>query len=223
MDEDDLWPTWTSVPALSGHAKKVKASLRIVGISHRDCKELKVGNCCPPPVTMSFYWLLKRYLSLGPVRYPRGEADKGVRIKLLELDVLSPDGLVAPREQLEMGVYNLSRLRGESGIDYLISSEFLADYLRRYVQELLNMNYHTARLGGLLYERIGRIRIMVDGEVKQEWDLAKELAKLEFRDCFGELERAKRPARFKAWKADAYKIRAELGLPIIEAEEVGED
>ncbi|KAK0120704.1 hypothetical protein ONS96_010907 [Cadophora gregata f. sp. sojae] len=81
------------------------------------------------------------------------------------------------------------------------------------------MAYHTASYGGIVYERIGSIRFTVDGELYKEYDLAEELANLQFHDSFGNSPREERPAVFKAWKENAYKIREAFDLKTIPAVE----
>ena len=43
---------------------------------------------------------------------------------------------------------------------------------------LLNMSYHSADYGAILFEMIGQISISLDGVAKHEMDLAKLLAEL---------------------------------------------
>lgn len=78
------------------------------------------------------------------------------------------------------------------------------------------MSYHHARYGGIVYERIGAIRIVVDGEVT-EVDLADQLAKLRFTDpgeTFGHLDRKVRLSTFWEWKKQTLASRRLLGFPV---------
>lgn len=77
------------------------------------------------------------------------------------------------------------------------------------------MSRYTAGFGGILFERIGAIRVLVDGELQHEFDLALELRDIEFNDAFGYSPREERPGIFQRWKRFAYKGRVTLGLPVL--------
>ncbi|KAL2833058.1 hypothetical protein BDW59DRAFT_157195 [Aspergillus cavernicola] len=156
----------------------------------------------------SFYAVLERFLAYGPVaqKTPNNNKsthpsqnnpnpssmDRGITIKTLILDFSSatdktdPD-LTFPPPEID---YTLWRIRHTSrrhplllraGVDLMEHKprpEFVAKYLTQYIAGLLSMNYHTASYGRMLYERIGAIRVLVDGRVYREFDLAEELAEL---------------------------------------------
>jgi hypothetical protein len=95
---------------------------------------------------------------------------------------------------------------------------FVADFLKDHIQQLLQMNYDTAEYGGILYERIGTIRISVNGEQQDVFDMGEILSKLSYHDhrlTFGHIcdHRQRLPA-FWEWKNEAYKKREERGLPV---------
>jgi hypothetical protein len=134
--------------------------------------------------------------------------DELVSLKILEMDVRTPD--VAPDMLAPKDIYRLNMLdtlRRESGIDYLMHPERILNFIRSDIDMLLRMCYHTAAFGGVLFERIGTIRLMMDGELCEEWNLAKLLASVRFSDSFGQVPREQRPEVFKRWKAKAYKTR----------------
>lgn len=56
---------------------------------------------------------------------------------------------------------------------------------------------------------------MLDGELRQEWDLGKLLVSVPLSDSFGEVPREQRQKVFEEWKARAYKMRIELELPVV--------
>jgi hypothetical protein len=80
-----------------------------------------------------------------------------------------------------------------------------------------NSDYSVNR--GIIYERVGTIRIMLDGQVRQEWDLATKLQELKFHDAFGEYPREERSEVFKKWKSKAHNVRKHLGLNVIPMED----
>ena len=87
------------------------------------------------------------------------------------------------------------------------------------------MTYHTASFGATLYDRIGVIKFMVDGDIIHELDLGELLSLVRFRDSFGNrLPDGEREPYFRNWKKEAYKKRAKAGLPVVNvAEDVKED
>lgn len=50
---------------------------------------------------------------------------------------------------------------------------------------------------GILYEILGAIRIILDGQIRREWDLATKMKELKFCDSFGKYPRDQRPKVFK--------------------------
>ena len=59
----------------------------------------------------------------------------------------------------------------------------------------------------------------MDGQLREEWDLAKLLASVHLSDSFGQVPREQRPEVLKRWKAKAYKTRIQLGLHVVPLEE----
>ncbi|KAL5041557.1 hypothetical protein BDW71DRAFT_164489 [Aspergillus fruticulosus] len=55
---------------------------------------------------------------------------------------------------------------------------WVAEHLGREIHCLLGMGSHHRPYGEILYERIRRIKILVEGELHREFDLVKELEKL---------------------------------------------
>lgn len=225
VHENELWPTWTSVPAPNHHAEKVKASFRIFGVPSTGCSGFSGGAGGPPPITWSFYTLLARFLSHGPVGLLEDEAERGISISVLELDFCKSSGPIAPQAAIEgygygyRGGSNLSKLRDESGIGYMMPANYLADYVKMYIQQLLGMSPATAPFGGLLYERIGKIRILLDSDLRHEWDIAEEFTKVKFGDFRHWVDGTQVTFHFRKWQKKARKTRVKLGLPVIEAEE----
>lgn len=215
VDEGELWPTWLSVPAISSHADKIAATFRIFGVNRRRRGGFQLGNGGPPAITWAFYNALQRLLLFGPIGFKMNVKYMDFSIKRLELNVLTPEGPVLPKDSKR----HESRPVEDATANHVMHPEYLAEYITRDIRRLLGMSYHFASYGGILYERIGEIVIMVDGEMYREWDLAKHLFELKFNDSFGEQPREKRLATFQKWKMDAYKSRVRFGLPVIEGEE----
>jgi hypothetical protein len=100
---------------------------------------------------------------------------------------------------------------------YTPRSEWLCEYLRAWISDLISMSYHTSSYGMPLYERIGTIRMLVDGRLHSEFDLATRLACLRFAgpaDTMGHLPRDEREAGFEKWKKETLFRREVQGFPV---------
>jgi hypothetical protein len=220
VDERELWPTWLSVPALTTRVDKVHAAFRLVGINQGQRSAFQIGCGGPPMITWCFYSILERFLRVGAKGPQSKKHDELVSIKLLEIDVRTSDvapEMLAPKDTC--GPDKLRRLRKESGIDYLMHPGYLVNFICGDIERLLQMCCHTAEFGGILFERIGTIKLMLDGEIHQEWELAKLLASVRFSDSFGNVPRESRVEVFEEWKTGTYKKRIHFGLPVIPFEE----
>lgn len=220
VDESELWPTWLCVPALSTRVDKVHATFRTFGTGKKKHSDFQIGCGSPPNIVWCLYSLLERFLRVGPKGTQAKEHDEFVSIKLLELDVRTPNvppEMIAPKDVVRIDL--LEDLRKKTGIDYVMHSDYIANFIRSEINSLLYMGYHTAQFGGILFERVGTVRLVLDGEVLDEWDLAKLLGTVCFHDSFENFPRERRPDIFKKWKASAYKTRVQLGLPVVPFEE----
>jgi hypothetical protein len=225
VNEQWLCPTWLSVPCLTRRVDKVYAALRSVTNGRRG-RAFRGGNGGPPEVVWLFYELLERFLHVGPAGQ-RKEGDnnkkyKYFRIKTLDIDIITPDHFIP-----ETGPHGFSRLISSPDLPDKNTKEHeyasrLCIFIRMKINGLLSLGYHTALYGKLLYERIGNIRMLLDGEIKEEWVLAEELRKVTFNDSFGNVDRERRPQVFKDWKKKTYDLRVKLGLPV-KAEDMNAD
>lgn len=81
------------------------------------------------------------------------------------------------------------------------------------------MCYYTLYLGGILYEHIGVIRVLVEGKMFEEFDLAKKLAPMKWECPTTTMSRAERREYFWRWKRYVQRTRAQLGFPVIMMED----
>jgi hypothetical protein len=93
----------------------------------------------------------------------------------------------------------------------------------RYLVEFLSshldiLSQYPTSYGAMLYERVGVVKLMIDGQDYRELDLAIVLASMRAND--GDSAAARDPKLFKRWKENAYKKRVEHGLPIVPENEV---
>ncbi|GFF49954.1 hypothetical protein IFM58399_08685 [Aspergillus lentulus] len=131
------------------------------------------------------YRVLQRFLQCGPPNATHAPADAHILIETLELDVRTRTGIpenllgppnittedrrfVIPRTQrprsTEIG--RLLDLIKETGVDYKMHPDYLVCVLHELLQLLLF--YHDGRM---IYERVGVLRLLLDGGRVHEWNL----------------------------------------------------
>ncbi|GLI79351.1 hypothetical protein PoHVEF18_007682 [Penicillium ochrochloron] len=158
--------------------------------------------------------------------------DRGMLIDTLVLDFSSAETeLTFPPEDIgyrhwwcrHWGRDRLPRDQGvipENLSSYTSRPEWLCEYLRGWISGLLAMSYHTSSYGMPLYEQIGTIRILVDGQLHTEFDLAARLAGLRFtgpHSTMGHLSSDQREAGCAKWKEQTLRRREAQGFPVKEA------
>ena len=229
VDEAELWPTWLSVPVLVDRVDSVLAKFRIFGNQQNDYHSvLDPGDASPLQLVWCFYCLLERFLRRGPVGQRRMRlADRNITIKTLTLDFLSPsDSTMRLRSTNEYRQWlkSRSKLRGlweqPDGNNSVVPSdmhpEWLMDFVSDYICMLLGMDYHMELYGKILYERVGVIRVCVDGKLETEYNLAEMLAKLRFdrhENTSGYACPYESVHYLREWKKKALNKRREAGLP----------
>lgn len=209
-----LWPTWLSVPALWNSIDKVHATFRIDTSSRNTMRGFRGGDGSPPKIAWSFYGVLERFLMVGPTVNPALNKQGIISINTLEMNVETskelPEGQPVPDELRHNTAYDIKTL----------NADFLVSVITSYIQIILRMDYHTADKGRILYERIGTIRILRDGELQTELDMARQLRDIEFDNSFGDIVPCeRRPEYFKNWKIQTYETRVRLGLSVLPVDE----
>jgi len=134
----------------------------------------KGGDGGPPPYVWMFYSILERFLQKGPVISPNDQDDernRDISIKFLELDFQSPENAVYATGS-GLSFINIRSKRKRSGIDYDMRPD---DFLQILAYDIRRLAGFTNSYGLMLYESIGIIRFMVDGELKVEMDIGNRL------------------------------------------------
>jgi len=223
-NETKLWATWLYAPVLSTRVDRVYAAIRTIGHYTEGPWILQGGDGGPPQLTWALYSLIERGLKAGPVGRRIRKMDRRISIKELVIDVRTPN--VPPSKIYPKGL-NRGRkredFREKHGPEFILNPDYVLGYIRSDIDLLLKMCYHTAEFGGLLYERIGRTKVLMDGQLREEWDLAQELVDLQFSDSFGRFPRERREEIFNTWKQSAFQTRKDLDLPVILPTEGGEE
>ncbi|KAJ5703248.1 hypothetical protein N7488_010796 [Penicillium malachiteum] len=242
-DDLNIFLTWLSVPCLTTHISTLYANVRLFGhiIEKRViCSQLGDGGRLG--FHWSFYAALERFLRYGPVGEKRHKeedessdcrrnteefADRGILIDTLVLDFQSAEPELAfPPEAVTYKHWSWRHWgrdrRDQSETSEALSSyttrpEWLCEYLQGWIGGLLHMSYHTSEFGQPLYEHIGTIRMLVDGKLHYEFDLAGRLARLQFTDptnTMGHLPTNDRESGFWKWKLETVLRREAQGFPV---------
>ncbi|KUM56115.1 hypothetical protein ACN42_g11111 [Penicillium freii] len=190
--------TWLSVPCLTTHISTLYAHVRLFGhIIEKDTIRNQVGCGGRLGFHWYFYAALERFFRYGPVgkkkrkredkssKYPRNTKefeDWGMLIDTLVLDFQSAElELSFPPEDVtyrqwsdrHWGLDQEDRSEASETLSsYKTRPEWLCEYLMAWISGLLSMSYHTSQFGQPLYEHIGTIRMLVDGQLNHEFDLA---------------------------------------------------
>lgn len=240
IDESSIWATWLSVPLITNRVDEVYVNFRNVGIATKEFNEeyqhdlnsgtsLLRGGCGGPPyLTWCLYDLLERFLRYGPVGPRVTKDDKKVSIQKLIINVKTPDlppELEAPR-RVQGSYWRLHEMRVVDGKYYHHSADYWAHYVASELRTLLGMSDHTGQFGKILYERIGKIEVRLDGKFAVEEDepysksidIAERFDKLEWHGERRSSGYEWPEKEFDRWKPSTYKKRVEFGLPIISQE-----
>ncbi|KAF2686409.1 hypothetical protein K458DRAFT_486370 [Lentithecium fluviatile CBS 122367] len=238
LNERYFVPTWVLIPIISKNIPHLRAVFQSMGTYERQPEEFPIGNeygqmdiwrqgCGGPPLYVwMFYDLLERFLNFGPVGPVDPDKSEVVTINCLELDFVDPEdtSLLPPEpltehersRSLHLHVYG-SWSRDEPM--KMLRPESLARNLAGQINGLLNMGYHSASYGTMLYERIGRIVVKVNGDVLGEFDIGQMLADLKFNDDFGNYAWNHRVSQWVYFKQSAMKMRRDRGLRVVEPSE----
>ncbi|KAJ6520298.1 hypothetical protein C8R45DRAFT_954685 [Mycena sanguinolenta] len=241
--ETDLCPTFLSVSTDATHFDLVHAQFRVVGLpdapvfaperptlNPRSIWSAYDGNM--PAVDWMFFDLLHRFLKAGPRLSQPEQVDRHITVQRLEINVLSPADrslLPEPTKGVQR-FWNLARhpnirrrlSRTDAEMENLrrtqMRPEWLCDWIAENIRRLTEMDYKTMDYGGIFYERIGEIVVLLDGEEKAAFKLGKMLSELPREaDPWGFTIRETRKVRFGKWKERTIKERLEAGLPVVDS------
>lgn len=240
-DDSTLVQTWLSVPCLTTHISTLYANVRLFGhIVEKHVARKRIAMGARLGILRSFYSALEQLLRDGAaarkshkdgphsgLSNAKDFADRGILIDTLVLDFQSAElDLAFPPESVTYTHWTKRHLgrdhRDQSETSETLSSyttrpEWLCERLQGWINSLLHMGYHTSRWGSPLYERIGTIRMLVDGQLHCEFDLAARLAGLQFTDSrstMGHLPRDDRESGFWKWKIETSLLREAQGFPV---------
>ena len=221
VNEGELWPTWTCVPVLTHHIEKVEVTFRLYASQKYKSgyDALRGGDGSPPGLLWCFYFVLEHFLKRGSDdTFGVGERDKEISVKVIDVAFVAGEGQQMLQERPSwQRLYRAARV--DTGNTHIMQPLWIAQMISGRLNGLLGMNYHTARYGAILHERVATIRVSAVGELLRELNIAQVLAKLacyDAADTFGHLPREDRLLSFWQWKKEAVRLRYERGLPIEE-------
>jgi len=168
-------------------------------------------------MSWQLYSLLERLLLCGPVGACGGSKKGFVSIDVLELDVLSG---MAKRE------HATDERQGGQGPESGSRpapphAERLRWTISRGILALLEMYRGAASKGQIFYKRVGTIRVMLDGELQLELDLARSLAGMQY-SILTDGFYPNSPSRWWRFMKDIRENREQAGLPVLPFTELQE-
>ena len=178
---------------------------------------LRYGNGSPPYITWVFYRIFERFLQRGPVINPQDgekQQDGEISISILELNFQSAGDSVDTPESHGTPLEDTPHENKKTGIKNTVTPDGLLKILEGFIYSLMGMGYHMARYGEILYERVGKIRFLLDGKLRSEESLGERLKKLQFNDSFGDHRREYREDVWRDWKRKAHAERIQRGLDV---------
>ncbi|EON61394.1 hypothetical protein W97_00608 [Coniosporium apollinis CBS 100218] len=177
-DEVRLYPTWLLIPcspAVNPHIDTVSVTFRIFGDMREQRSGWEISDSGPGETVWGLHALIQRFLSYGPEWRGRCRLAQYPIITLgtLDLNVLSPP---APVE----GAFRAT-LRRRSEDTGTLHPKAVVSAMRFGMDILLSRAEEAEAHGRLLYERVQRVRLSLDGKVRKVWDLSV-LAAMEVTD-----------------------------------------
>lgn len=222
----DLWATWLLVPAVRSHVDELTVTLRL--FANRITTTETVSNLIREEqkgLKWCFFAILERFLIHGPTTELSAGEKKDLRFyaNTLTLNIKSgvddQDSLPLPdksnSEHTPPGMKALSSGGQPHAYRFVPRPWWQARFLYGKLNALLRL--YAPGWGGMLYEHFGRIRMMVEGRLVEEVDLAAMLASLQPQGAW-------HCKSFYEWRGDALRKREVAGLPVVwpeDAEYVG--
>ncbi|KAE8153144.1 hypothetical protein BDV25DRAFT_150019 [Aspergillus avenaceus] len=237
LGETYLLPTWISLPAPCRQIEDLTATIRIVGnsltLNGRQHRFYPGEEGSPPLILWSFYYLLERFLEVGPLAEHR-QPEPRPRLKRMPFTInrLTLNCVSCPQKYKvappDMSIWTWMEGsnsdtepagRYEGVLFLLMRPDWLARLINEYIGYLLGMDSDMALYGAMLYEYVGSIRVCIDGEVLKEYHLDRRLKDLNYTslgDVHGDSWRQTRwLPPFAQWKKRVGCARARAGLPVL--------
>ncbi|KAL3423880.1 hypothetical protein PVAG01_05627 [Phlyctema vagabunda] len=180
VNELYMYATWLSIPAPTDQVEKVTVTVRTIDAYHaldektRRRNMFRGGDGGPCAFAHHIHDLLNKFFLYGPVSRANDSQFAVKALKTLELNILSPD---LPEEQFvprgTTPIHRIYKVRSESSDNkvFLVHPEYLTSLFGEFITRLLAGD--TRRdFKSLLFEGVETIRLMLDGKLRQEWEVA---------------------------------------------------
>ena len=166
LNENKLYPTWLSYPAMIDEIPKLSVTFRLF----RDGEERQSAwrsRCVgPPEMVWSLYFLMKRFLMRGPDFLSSIKRDRKIMVQELAVDVETPSS--PPPNGYDDGRGNIhDRLR-----KYHLHPRRIVEIMTRYMDDLLRRTGFTAPYATSVFERVERMTFTLDGVEQHSWVLS---------------------------------------------------
>ncbi|KAJ5497416.1 hypothetical protein N7463_009403 [Penicillium fimorum] len=242
LNDLDLFSTWISVPRPTTRLSTLHVDIRLFGhiITTKEARD-QIGCGGRYGFHWSFYAVLERFLRYGPVGAKKGRKsnygnpsyeNRHISVENLILDFHSAETeLPYPPGDVEYSAW-VNKHHGsvwdtdgevDQALAYKTRPEWLLRFLKEWLRYITDMSYHAAMYGACIYEKIGAISMLVDGQLWNTTDLADQLARLHFdrpADTMGHLTSETRLAEFWKWKKATLLKREALGFPVVWPQDV---
>jgi hypothetical protein len=190
VEEHQLWATWVQIPSYRAKVDRVHVSFRLFPVTKPGpggYTGFKMATGAPPAIYWQLHSLLERSLIRGPVSRSSvvdGPPNwKGFScIEVLELDVISPTGVeIATDEERQRLYFERNDVVKDRYPCPTLPPVRWLHTIESGIGVLTSLYRDAVPMGRILFERVGKIKSMLDGEVQEELDLGVILSKMEYR------------------------------------------
>ncbi|KAL3474439.1 hypothetical protein BJX99DRAFT_248236 [Aspergillus californicus] len=173
LTDTELFPTWLCVPKLMTQLSTLHVDLRLFGhIIADDDVRLQVGCGGHLGFHWSFYALLERFLTYGPVDEKKYDKKPHPEYSILRNNPTFSDRNITIRT-LVLDISSAEQNLPFPGPESTPRPEWIAAYMEGEIEALIGLHYDWAKYAKILYQRIGKIRMLVDGGFFREWNLVE--------------------------------------------------
>jgi len=193
LNEALLFPSWTSVPPLHQNVDTLSVTFRIFGFGGSAFNDFMDLDGSTGPAVWRFYSLLERFLRCGATRSRSPNEDREFHLQILDLNVEMPADIDKSRiAPADLTPDNLPKYRRDhSPHDMVMHPATLAKFIYIWVQGILMLSDPIYASPGtpipkyakLFFDRVGKIRISVDGKRKFEIDVKGMVRRIAERDA----------------------------------------
>jgi hypothetical protein len=190
VNEEFLYPTWTSVPPLVRKVDAFSVTFRIVGVANSTTNGFMDEEGSTGATIWRLYSVLERFMRCGAALSRSTMEDRRLRLKLLDINVLTPpsDSETSPLAPEDVKPDKLPTHRKENAPhDQTMHPAALAKFIYIWVEGILRLSDPSYALPGtpiakyskLFFDRVSNFKISVDGEEKYYIDvgeMAREIA-----------------------------------------------